>query len=71
MNKSNDPSLNLIPNEGTTKPRDLSDFCQKWNELKIHVSKEQLVNANLSDENIEVINWLTILADKVCHTEEF
>ncbi len=71
MNKSNDPTLELIPDQDSSSPRDLSDFCQKWNDLKIHASEEQLASAQLSPESKEVISWLTILADKVCHTEDF
>ncbi|WP_417433681.1 hypothetical protein [Kiloniella sp.] len=65
------PTPQIVPDQDTLKPRDLSDFCQKWNDLKIHASDDQLDAAKLSPESREVISWLTILADKVCHTEDF
>ncbi|MFD2205917.1 hypothetical protein [Kiloniella antarctica] len=70
-NQSPEPLSELVPDRDSPNPRDLSDFCQKWNALKIHASKEQLSKAQLSPESKEVISWLTILADKVCHTEDY
>lgn len=48
------------------KIRDLSDFCTQWPDLRNLVATGQLDEAGMADETRRTIEWLTVLADKVC-----
>ncbi|MDX1716405.1 MAG: hypothetical protein R3287_05810 [Anderseniella sp.] len=51
--------------------RDLSDFCQKWAGLRELIEVEDLQQSGLSREQLDVVNWLRELADRVCKFERF
>lgn len=46
--------------------RDLSDLCERWVDLRKHVSTDSLEASGLTKESLEVVNWLVHLADKSC-----
>jgi hypothetical protein len=51
--------------------RDLSDFCQQWTGLRELVEADDLARSGLSQQQLDVVNWLRELADRVCKFEKF
>lgn len=51
--------------------RDLSDFCEQWPKLKMLAEVEINAAENLSPETKKILHWLSLLADKVCLSEDF
>ena len=49
--------------------RDLSDFCQKWTDIRELVDIKELRTTGTKESQIIVIGWLMHLADKVCSTD--
>ena len=53
------------------KLRDLSDFCQNWPELRALLTAECDGTAVENQSKQAIVNWLVLLADRVCATEDF
>ena len=71
MTKKKENTRSDIPVGPLEEIRDLSDFCEKWSELRPTVSDDSLAASSLPDQSREVIRWLTLLADRVCKIKDF
>ena len=49
--------------------RDLSDFCEHWPSLRPYVVEPEATGAVLTERHREVLEWLVLLADRVCRLD--
>lgn len=52
--------------EKTAAIRDISEFCEKWPDLKKLHDVKEVENLSIEPEIKELIVWLYKLADRVC-----
>ncbi|MEM8853058.1 MAG: hypothetical protein AAGD34_05105 [Pseudomonadota bacterium] len=52
------------------KVRDLSDFCERWPQLRPSLETFVQDRDDLGDVG-ETIGWLIVMADKVCKIDKF
>lgn len=50
--------------------RDLADFCQNWDDIKLLIDDEELKKVPLSESQRQTILWLRTLADRVCRFDD-
>jgi hypothetical protein len=71
MNKENTQNKQILNKVEVESIRDLSDFCQKWVKIRRLTDNIESLEGELSREEIEVVKWLVLLADRVCLSEEY
>lgn len=70
VSESGSSEENALARPRTTRPapRDLSDFCLRWSELRAFAD-EACGAPGLTDDQREIIGWLILLADRTCGPE--
>ena len=50
--------------------RDLSDFCERWPEIRDSMPDIPVARKSLKPGQQEVVKWMLLLTDRVCLSKE-